>query len=259
MKRNDVRAYIETCLKRGDKLPTIRNQLLRVGHKESVVDRHINAILDQGSGMKLNATTIINGALLAGIFFLVLTLPSLRSGSPVTGSTVVPIAELQNLDSSFCSYPYIPYGDACCLDENNNGVCDVHEDISPKDRANSVYPFSADSVIGSANGFTVAIDGFGYDEMNGIWKLTSVNFTITNEADSLVVPAITIQTKSGDISGLHDVSLGTTLDVGEYIVKKEDVDLELNPDVTQTLEVALYDILLEEPRLLARAQVDFEV
>ena len=165
-----------------------------------------------------------------------------------------------------CNAPYIDFGVGCCLDsdnnnicdeddvdlvdycldENNDGICDGHSIPMREPEVVEVHPFefSPSSAVASRQGFSISIDNFEYELYEDWGKITKVDFSITNEAGYRISPVVEVEVHNDGQNFAPRspyVDLDTVLDVGEFIVMPAHVevsftDLEENKIIELTLK-----------------------
>jgi len=187
---------------------------------------------------------------------------SLMGGGSITGAiTAAP---------QVCETPYIAHGEGCCidadensicdnddvdlvaycLDENEDGVCDGHEHLveveqEPEETEPEPFAFNPHSVVASRQGFSISIDDFEYELYEDWGKVTRVDFSITNDAGYSIKPIVEVN--------VHDstqnfaprspyIVLDTYLGIGEFIVVPGFTEASFtNLDKEKVLELTLKD------------------
>lgn len=190
------------------------------------------------------------------VFGLLLTTIVLDSNM-ITGYSVKEVSKTVTKD---CGLLEMRYGDSCCADLDEDGMCDKHqlepegycpdvdEDGVCDDKevvVEAIKPFevSKRSASESRNGFTIALDAFEYELYDGWGKVTRINFTIVNNGDHVISPIVLVDVYDLDYNGAYRspyVKVETTLAPGEFVVMPAYVDVSFtNLDKPKIIELGL--------------------
>jgi len=303
-------AYIDYYLKKGYSIKSIREGLRKAGYTEEFINRAIAEVtLNEGVSYDVLDHSIEEpeeskpkvedqepkkpGFMVTVVLCIVLLFIFGISFKPAfeettTGNIVAePKTELE------CKFPMIRYGNGCCLDANNNTICDqddtkmnttentcidenkdgicddkesdvigkFNKSEEPNGVESSSYTFPVTSTVGSKEGFFLSIDGFEYELYENWGKLTKINFTLTNEGDHLIKPLVSVNIHdlgTNEVFRPPHIQFDTTLGVGEYIVKRAYVDISFTDlEKPKVLEVTLKDAYTIPQRSLITVTENF--
>jgi hypothetical protein len=162
-----------------------------------------------------------------------------------------------------CNTPYILVGGSCCLDKDNNSICDKDETKTEPENINEVIKetveetkelseadlFKESILLESKDGVTLSLDSFDVEIQNeNLAKITKIKVTILNKGAKSIIPSINIYLwDEAHLSGASVVQevLETDgwIEVGHYKTTEFPVSILFNEiNEEKNLKLVLYEM-----------------